>query len=352
MSRSAATAEHHHALSSLAAGLCLFTGVADASDKYRHPDFSLRFPAALTNFSTYGDVAGVGGASVGSRFSSSINPAAAAWPLKNGAPVEYSISPQFIGVAFTEGTRLAVGSATLSAGREDFGSLQLTILRGASNRRNERRNLGFYFDTNLVQLQWGRIVVPGRVSVGAALSASGSEVKFGTGDARVARTVGSGYTARVGASFKLSERLIVGATTEYAISPSKTTGLDQATGVFGAVTRDETRQHVWRSGIAYEYAPESSLYFDLHRVRVWNDLGHVTIHRALAGVEQRLIEGVFTRAGLGADFRGPAFTTVGIGAYPVPWFSVDLAYQHNLLPELRPEFGKARTVTLSLSATF
>jgi opacity protein-like surface antigen len=352
MSGSAAKPGRLCASWSLAIGLCLVAGVAVASDKYRNPDFSLRFPAALTNFSTYGDVAGVGGASVGSRFSSSINPAAAAWPLKRGAPVEYSLSPQFIGISFTEGTRLGVGSVTLSAGREDVGSLQLTVLRGASNRRNERRDLGFYFDTDLVQLQWGRVVVPGRVAVGATLSASGSEVKFGTGDARVARTVASAYTARLGASFKLSERLIAGATAEYAISPAKTTGLDQTTGLFGTVTRDETRQHVGRVGIAYEYAPESNLYLDLHQGRVWNDLGHLSVRRVLAGVEQRLIEGVFARGGLGADLRGPVFTTIGIGAYPVPWFSVDLAYQHNMLPELRPELGKARTITLSVSAAF
>ena len=42
---------------------------------FEEVDLSLRFPAALSRFSSYADVAAVGGASAGSKWGSSINPA-------------------------------------------------------------------------------------------------------------------------------------------------------------------------------------------------------------------------------------------------------------------------------------
>jgi len=49
------------------------------ADGLDNKDFSLRFPAALSRFSSYADVAATGGASAGSKWQSSVNPAATAW---------------------------------------------------------------------------------------------------------------------------------------------------------------------------------------------------------------------------------------------------------------------------------
>jgi hypothetical protein len=55
----------------------LLAGPAVAGE-FDHYDFSLRLPAALSRFSSYGDVAGTGGASAASPWSTSANPASAA----------------------------------------------------------------------------------------------------------------------------------------------------------------------------------------------------------------------------------------------------------------------------------
>jgi len=66
--------------------LLVLTAATDGllGDGFERQELSLRLPAALTRFAPYADVAGVGGASAGSKWSSSVNPAAVAWePIKS-----------------------------------------------------------------------------------------------------------------------------------------------------------------------------------------------------------------------------------------------------------------------------
>jgi hypothetical protein len=92
-----------------AAGIWIIPAICSASDKFQRFDFSLRFPAALSRVATYGDVAGVGGASAASRFQSSVNPAAAAWSLDRNGALRVSASPQATQVNFDRGQRFTIG---------------------------------------------------------------------------------------------------------------------------------------------------------------------------------------------------------------------------------------------------
>src|SRR5882757_5915634 len=69
-------------------------------------DFSLRLPAALSKFSPYSDVAGVGGASAGSQYQTSLNPAATDW--QPAAPYTIGLSPQYQAVMFERGPTVHV----------------------------------------------------------------------------------------------------------------------------------------------------------------------------------------------------------------------------------------------------
>ena len=106
-------------LAVLAAG----TAVAGEFDDY---DFSLRLPAALSRFSSYGDVAGTGGASAASPWSSSANPASAAW-LPNPGTLGLSLSPQYSGICFADGTWLHVASESAVVDSRSAGVFQPTL---------------------------------------------------------------------------------------------------------------------------------------------------------------------------------------------------------------------------------
>src|SRR3712207_574561 len=95
---------------------------ADADNSMASIDFSLRFPAALAKFSSYGDVAGSGGASAASRYGSGVNPASLDWmPLPSGYA---AISPQVSHVRFERGTSLRIATVSGTVSSSAHGTFQ------------------------------------------------------------------------------------------------------------------------------------------------------------------------------------------------------------------------------------
>ena len=94
-------------------------------------DLSLRLPAALSRFPPYPDVAGTAGASVGSPYASSINPAALAW--ESVADLYYSASLQSTNIRFTQGMDVRVSGFSASLQTDAWGVLQPTVLDIRSN---------------------------------------------------------------------------------------------------------------------------------------------------------------------------------------------------------------------------
>ena len=128
------------------------------ADGFDDKDFSLRFPAALSRFSSYADVAATGGASAGSKWQSSVNPASIAWQSIPGR-YHLSLSPQYSAIMFQEGTVLHVISESVTKEFEKFGTLQVSLAQVRSNERAIQAPLPDYkfsYDMNYMQAQWGK----------------------------------------------------------------------------------------------------------------------------------------------------------------------------------------------------
>src|ERR1700760_4811193 len=82
---------------------------------------TLRFPAALTRFSGYADVAAVGNSSAASKWSTSINSASTDWITQ---PLPVGVSPQFSVIDFHHGSDFLVYTESLSLQTKNFGSFQ------------------------------------------------------------------------------------------------------------------------------------------------------------------------------------------------------------------------------------
>ncbi len=96
-------------------------------------DFSLRFPAALSRFSSYADVAASGGASAGSKWQTSVNPASIAWQSIAGR-YHVSFNPQYSQIIFQEGAVLHVISESVTNDFEKFGTFQAALAQVRGNK--------------------------------------------------------------------------------------------------------------------------------------------------------------------------------------------------------------------------
>jgi len=322
--------------------LMLAHGQAARAGDFDKFDFSLRFPAAISRFATYADVAGVGGASAASKFQSSVNPASVALePMPKGTSV--SASPQFSTVHFDQGTRLDVFVESLVIDAGSAGRFMPTLAQVRSNKAADKSGLDYDFDMDQAQLGWGRRF--GETWAGGVnLIAARSNTDFSTGGVNDSHTNDHTYGARVGVLNRVTERLNLGFVADYAIVPSETDA--------GAITHDTTHQVLLRPGVAFEYAKGSTLYVDYQFGRFANDTGSLVVNRFYAGAEQRIFEWLFLRGGVAADTRANTTYTAGLGLYPTDWISVDFGFQQNSLPELDPNFGRARTYGVSGSVSF
>ena len=96
------------------------SGVSLAGD-YESEDFSLRFPAALTRFSTFADVAAAGGASAGSKWCTAVNPASTDWDAAEGK-LGTSVCPQWNRLSFDNGTKIDVWVESVTVDSRTIGT--------------------------------------------------------------------------------------------------------------------------------------------------------------------------------------------------------------------------------------
>lgn len=320
-----------------------------AADSLDTKDFSLRFPASMGRFSSYADVAASGGASAGSKWQSSVNPASTAWEDIPGM-YQLSLNPQYSAIVFGEGATLHVISESVTKDAGESGSFQVTGAQVRSNRSTTRQGLQFSYDMDYLQLQWGKRFSDS--SLGINFNYASSSVTNRLGGLRIADSDSDTYGIRGGFLQRLGGDLLGGAVIEYAWSPSRTTLFD----VFGSGAgdlrlRDTTEQFSVRLGPSYEYAKDSTLNLDYQYCLLENDTGKFGLHRVFAGIDHRISDAFFLRGGLVVDDHGTTSWTGGVGIYPLKGFSLDLAYQYNMFPELRPELGRAHTATVSLGVT-
>ena len=308
--------------------------------------FSLRLPAALSKFSPYNDVGGVGGASAGSQYQSSINPAATDWqPAK---PYSVAASAQYLSILFDQGSTLHIADEAATLKLPDWGSAQTA----AAQVRNDGSTNGTFtlLDANYGQLQWGykftdRLAIGLNGNYTALTTRAGiSGMTLGTSDSHT-------YDISAGVLGSPYDHLFVGLVADYAASPARTI-ISDPTCTCQIGTNDTTKQLLSRAGLSYEYAEKSSIYVDYQYGNNWNTTGEFSTNRVFSGIEHQIRPWLYARAGVAYDFRGVLSPTAGIGLYPTASTSIDIAFQSNMFPELIPEFRRSKLFGISASIQF
>jgi hypothetical protein len=317
---------------------------------FEEKDFSLRFPAALSRFSSYADVAAVGGASAGSKWQTSVNPASVAWQKMQGR-YGASFNPQYSAIMFQRGTNLHVISESVTKEFEKLGTLQASLAQVRSNERPISAPVPDYrfgYDMNYGQVQWGK-KYSDNFAAGLNFNYSSSEVTNKIGSDKYIGSKSDTYGFRGGALYRMGKNLLGGVVVDYSESPSDTTVYDIfGFGIGDVKISDRTKQLMLRAGPSYEYRKDSTFTLDYQYSSYKNDTGNMEIHRLFAGIDHRVMDALFVRAGVTLDHHGNASYTGGLGIYPWKQFSIDVGYQYDMFPEIQSEFGRSQLVSLSL----
>ncbi len=320
------------------------------SSVHAEEDFSLRFPAALNRFSPYADVAAVGGASAGSKWQTSANPASTGWQHIE-SNYRISLNPQYSLIHFREGATLHVITESITKEFDSLGTFQLSLAQVRSNESTSLQRLDFYYDMDFVQAQWGKKVTED-LAFGANFNYSSSDMKYKAGSIDIAHSTSDSYGFRVGSLYRVIDHLLAGIVLDYSWTPSKTTYFDFfGPGLGDLRINDTTRQYSIRTGPSYEYSKDSTINMDYQFATFRNDTGKLDVHRYSAGIDHRIVDALFVRGGFTIDNSGRTSWTGGVGIYPLKQVSIDIGYQYNMFPELRSEFGRSQLVTVSLSST-
>jgi hypothetical protein len=324
--------------------LCTTAAASHANDFAEH-DFSLRYPAALTRFSRYPDVAGTAGASAGAIWGSSANPAATGWLRLTG------FSAQGARVVFDAGTEVNVASASYSFPVKALGAFQPSFAYAWSNRTTTRDGLDFEWDAAFGELQWGARPWAD-TALGLNVSFARSHLEFGLGDHPLVRSRADTWGLRAGVLHRIAESVRVGLAAGYNVSFDRSRAFDPLSEVALGRTQDTTHQVLLRPGLAWDYARRSRVYLDYEFGSFHNDTGTLRVHRFLAGVDHEIVLWLNGRAGTVLDTRGNAALALGLGIFPSQRVFIDLAWQQNMFPEVEREFGRAQTFGVSVSFAF
>ena len=309
-------------------------------------DFSLRLPAALSKFSSYGDVAGFGGASAGSRYATGINPASTAWI--SGSEHPFSVSPQYSQIRFERGPTLHISTLALGLETKDMGSFQPAIAQISNDGKQEGDFLllqGYY-----AQLQWGKKLA-NDFAVGLNMNYASFNTKAGLGGALVADGTSDTAGIRGGVLWAAAPRWLTGLVVDYSVADSNANVFDP--NCFCLVkTTGKSYSSAVRAGLSYEYAELSSVYLDIWAGRFRNPVESMSGKVIFTGVEHHFLPWMFGRAGVAYDFRGFYSPTLGVGVNPSKNMTIDAAIQQDMFPELRPEFGKSKLLNVSATLSF
>ncbi len=308
-------------------------------------DFTLRFPAAMSRFATYGDVAAVGGASAGSKWSSSVNPASLTWLDANNT---VCASQQYSRLWFGNGTGMNAPAESVTVNTGKYGSFIVGAAQINTNRRDIGDGLDFEFTGDMDEVGWAK-----KISDDWAFGGAFSYTKSVTNDRYFGTDYVKGnsdsYVIRGGALHRIVDKWLGGLVLDYGWSSDRTAIYTDPE----MHLRDSTRQFLVRPGVSFEYMKDCTYYLDYQFGTFWNDTGTMNVHRIYTGVDHALTDWLFLRAGTAIDpgVMNCAWTC-GIGFYPTKWLSLDVGYQYDMFPEIHQEFGRSHTLNASLSFSF
>ena len=342
------------------AGIVCITSAAHAGSAYGDKHFAVRLAPAFIRFT---EVSALGGETVANRFSSAINPASTAWTEIPGHGVV--VAPYYSRIHFQNGTNLDLYGESITYDTKKYGTFQPTLSQIRSNEETHRLGLDFDYNVDTFQLQWGKRF--DNFAVGATFNfAEADIIQDGLVLAPVppiglvptfVRSHGEAesYRFRLGGLYEPCEKWLIGAIVEYGFAPWRsrvmTTVLDPP---IMMKTHESGTQHqfLFRPGVSYEYAERSTVFLDYAFGSYVHQAGQLKSHRFSAGVDHQLLPFLFVRVAGSVDVRGNARITCGLTAFFAEWGSVELGYQYNMLPELRPEFGRAQAIQAALSLRF
>jgi len=256
---------------------------------------------------------------------------------------------------FQEGTNLHVVSESVTKEFEKFGAFQVSMAQVRSNERAIQitpptADFKFAYDMNYAQVQWGKHLTED-FGLGLNFNYSSSEVTNKIGTDKYIDSSSDSYGVRAGALYRLAKNLLGGIVVDYSQSPATTTTYDIWGGLAGGdkVEKDTTKQFMLRVGPSYEYRKDSTVNLDYQYSSLKNDTGNMEIHRMFAGIDHRIVDALFLRAGVALDNKGNTSWTGGLGIYPLKELSIDVGYQYDMFPEIREEFGRSHLLTISIS---
>jgi hypothetical protein len=383
------------------------------ADDFETEDFSLRFSAALSRLSSYGDVAGQGGASAASIRASSVNPAALAWlPNYRRDPrylkdpprpelLKWAVSTQYAGLAFHRGSDIWAATQTLLFFPSENCALRISATQLRSNEGIVRDDALFEVDANVYRLEYShRLPHPSHPSAfGLQLSYSETEINASirTGDRsveqfqrdfRFTRQIArdsdrEAFSVRLGwqtsfflprnlpPEFPLADRfgrLLLGAVVDYSYQPTKLGTFYPQPDGFPAGEQPSYRRRGYhqvlaRAGVAVRFTPNDwileekagYLRFDYQWAWLGSQHSELQTHRLYLGMNFPFGRHLHLNAGAIADDRRRVAWTVGASYlgefFGRPWV-LEAAYQHDLLPEIAHEFGHADSIVLSAGIAF
>ena len=329
-------------------GICATSYAGD----YEHKSFTLRLPAAFTRFAPFGDVAGVGGASAGSKWSTSANPASLAW-LDIESKYQSSVSGQYNKIVFDNGSELDAWAESYSIDADKYGTFLVAGTHINTNKGVMRDGYDFYLVSDGIWTQWGKKVTDDW-ALGAGFGYSKTVVRNRLDLIPIAKSKSDAYSIRLGTLHKLSDKLLGGVVVDYGWSRDRT--LYHAVPAWGMGEThdyDGAQQFLVRPGISYEYMKDGIAYLDYQFGTFWNKEGTLNVHRIYAGIEQGFFKWIFPRTGVISDPSVGSFSwTAGVGLYPNDWLGIEIAYQYDLLTEIVEEFGRSHLFNISVCFEF
>jgi hypothetical protein len=316
--------------------------------------FGIRFDAALSRFSTYGDVTGVGGVSVAAPFASSGNPAGAA--MQDRGERSHSLSPQLVNIGFDSGTDFAVRILSYSWNVTERDRVEFSAVDAASNEQPLPSLAGAAFDFESRQFTagWSRRL-NADLAMGLDVGVSFPEAGLRRNGLDLTRTDSLSYSVAAGLMQRLNAHWLWGVSAGYGSSDNLTRSLVPVPGqALPLLLRHESEssQFLLRTGVSYYFAGRGYWLADYQYGRFRADGDELEVHRLYSGVGFKLLNWLHLRVGGNLDDRGNRVVAAGIGLKPLDGLSMEIAWQGDTFPELQRDFGGSDLVNVSVSLNF
>jgi hypothetical protein len=294
-------------------------------------------------------VAGIGGAAGGSPWSSSPNPAATGLHPPVGKRACLGASAQYALAAFDEGTRVEVAALSVAHADRRLGVFQPSAFAAWTNHERTSDGLGFEWEAEGAELQWGRQVAPG-TAVGLNLGFVDSQTRLDLDGLPVTRSDTTTWSVRAGVIRQFRECTAVGFSAEWSHAPSDATVFDfMGPGSGDLEVEDTTNGLVLRPGVYTFLTKDLTLYADYVFARYENDAGALVSHRGEVGLDLTVREGVYLRGGAVLDRWGNFSFAAGLGLAFSEDFLLDFSWQYNQFPEIEREFGRSHTFGIGVT---